>query len=388
MVKETKMDGALMPIIADEQMFTVEGQDVQKYNAALKRLGYDEVTLQKFKVDRQGYSLEVAAVLGDHYLDSGVIILSEEQNRAKLLRESECAFMGPLLEKSYSQASGIIRLLSKKEALMGLIYVMPTKKGGKKGLVEILNEDKKNVSSVRKAIDSAGLLSDVDAHFAIITALDTPNGALQKMQQLVKDVERLDANPSLVMDNEYLNGLLARFKEVNLSYGNIRGVSLTLKPSVVYKDTFKLRTPERDFYVLSKDKESLVIYFGKKIKKEEGIVNGQDKEKVLSALLMHNIARINKEYIEGRIKEVEQHILKDSGNKLEGLDLIEKYKQLAVLMPKIAKNYKKKLVDLYNVVKDKKSFDSLSLELKCEIVELLYWDDPIVSEAIKRANIA
>ena len=190
------------------RLFKVEGELVQCYNRALMKLTGHTTGLTSFLVDKRGYSPQIGAELGEHYLQNTashryLIIVSPSQKNADYLQE-EFSFDSTVVDSVYRNYSTIINGVTRVDCLYG--------------------ELDDGINHFHGFEDNV-LLRKVQVE------LDTPSGFLGSAKKLQQMVGALRNNPDLLIENNAAH--LYQMLELVAEVGDIRGFNF-VKQLVVH----------------------------------------------------------------------------------------------------------------------------------------------------------
>ncbi|MBA3469987.1 MAG: hypothetical protein H0T53_10120 [Herpetosiphonaceae bacterium] len=170
-------------------LFAVSGHLVARYAAALKSACGLDCPLPDFKIDRFGWSPQLAAVLGQDYMTCEAIrygiILSPDQAAA------------PLIMRRFSYEPGLITKVY-QEAHTTLLHLI---------------EHEPVIVEIDNGLAFCRNVTDVLAITAIHATLTTPQDTLNKTTQLLALAQGLHQESRLLDDN-YIQSMLALVKQV------------------------------------------------------------------------------------------------------------------------------------------------------------------------------
>ncbi|MFH1638321.1 MAG: hypothetical protein ABIB71_07895 [Candidatus Woesearchaeota archaeon] len=252
--KEREESGRLELKLGEEpQLIMLKGKLAQNYKEALKKIGR-ETNLSSFKVDRFGYSPELAKELGYSYLGGKIIIAAPEQLKAGILNHDYKIFM-PLMDYVSERCPEIVHEVVAKEALYCTI--------------------KSNLPSI-----IAGSMAPLSASLII----ETPKGSISRIRDLQSIIKKFSSNPGLLLSDSTVESAMSIVQELNNVYGII--------PIAIEKDVsigekfgqFKEITQIADIYHLSGPKP-LTVCFPKGNKRVSGYaIDGNDTSTLMDRL--------------------------------------------------------------------------------------------------------
>lgn len=172
-----------------EPLFTVGGHLAERYAAALQHATGLACPLDSFAIDRLGWSPQLAALLGEGYLQAEAlryaIVLSPDQADAPVIWR-RYSYEAPLIGRVYEEARG---------TLLNLIEHEPI-------IVEIDN----GLTFCRAASDLLGVQRAA-------VCLETPRDTLAKSQRLLGMATGL-AERARLLDDDYIDEMLALVGQV------------------------------------------------------------------------------------------------------------------------------------------------------------------------------
>src|SRR5262245_61790776 len=173
----------------DGPLFSVKGHLAERYALALKHARKLECPLHEFRVDRMGWSPQLAATLGEDYLGGDAlryaIILSPDQAAAPPVRR-RFSYEAALIEQVYIEA---------RSTLLNLVEYEPV-------VVELDG----GLTFCRSSADVLGI-------HAALARIDTPRGTLEKSRALLELAHGLGQKVRL-LDDGYIDQMLALAREV------------------------------------------------------------------------------------------------------------------------------------------------------------------------------
>lgn len=182
-------------------LFHVSGSLVGHYNRALQAAIGKETKLESFRIDKRGESPEIGEELGWNYLQRGpsdryLIVVSPLQRSAPLIHV-EFSFDDELLDMLYERHHAALELVTRVDGLWGE-----------------LNDSLR----VLHRLDDLVALNRVDVD------LDTPSAFLSMARTLQENIERLRAEPDLLIEDD--SALLKEIHELAGEVGDVRNYSL------------------------------------------------------------------------------------------------------------------------------------------------------------------
>jgi hypothetical protein len=183
-----------------KRLFPIEGELVESYNRALRKVTGMETKLSAFHVDRRGKSPEIQRELGPDYLQAGharyMIVVSPEQAGMDIIHP-EFSFDETLFENLYQNHLSGISIVTRVDGLYGEL---------EDGLRAYSADDITGIKWTK-------------------TRLHTPSGFITKARELKTLIEQLETDPSLLVKEKsaHLRKMVALAEEV----GDIRGYSIT-----------------------------------------------------------------------------------------------------------------------------------------------------------------
>src|SRR5829696_8248996 len=170
-------------------LFPVKGLLTERYALALKHVAKLDCPLQEFSIDRLGWSLQLAAKLGDDYLGDAAlryaIILSPDQSAAPPVYR-RFSYEAALIEQVYLQA---------RPSLLNLVEHEP-----------VVVELDAGITFCRVAGDLLGIQ-------AALARVDTPRATLAHTRQLLELGHGLGEKVRL-LDDGYIDQMLTLVKDV------------------------------------------------------------------------------------------------------------------------------------------------------------------------------
>jgi hypothetical protein len=177
----------------NDQLFAVRGHLAERYADALKHACGQECPLPEFKIDRLGWSPQLAAILGDDYMNCEAIrygiILSPDQADAPLIKR-RFSYEITLTNRIYDEAHATILNLIENEPV----------------IVEFDN-----------GLSFCRTITDVLAIRTVQATLSTPRDTLSKTAKLW-DLAKGLHQESRLLDDTYIEKMLVLAKEVGDPY--------------------------------------------------------------------------------------------------------------------------------------------------------------------------
>lgn len=314
-------------------LLEVCGSEMEKYLLSLDLLGYDVgklTNVKKIVVDKRGYSEDIAAILGKDYIKDGIIIVSPGQGDADLLDRS-FSFTDELLEKFYEENDGLIKLVTKNDAIYGKIKITQNPHAG----------------------------------FNVSLDLDTPNGDLKKAQEIRKKIEAVDSDS--ILDSGYLNETVKRVKDLRQTYGDIKNLftSTTSVSVLSFRGGDAYHLNNGTYVTISEDE----------IKRPT---------KALNKLIEFGYVILDEGLVNESLKKIEEKSLTENGINPSGLKRFEYYHELEKIKDRLGREWH----ELVNVKKTK-NLKKLRLKTKLMLIRPILSDpilEEILSEIGKRAK--
>lgn len=332
------------------------------YDKFLSAIGLKPTGLKELSVDRMGFSQEVAELYGKEYMKGHVAILTFDQKDASIAYRKYSRFLDDLLdmvfENEYVQVferEYVIRSFEQKEALFGKLCITP-------GYASpFLNFEKgKDYKEFEEKTPIEKILDE--DRYNITLSLDTPKKTMAQMQDIVKEIDKLDEEPSLLRDEEYLQNVTKTVNKIrSKGYSNLRSMQMDFSIEV---DNFSIKTDDYEVYAIKNNSSCYLVYFGEDCPQHSNIICGNDLDGLLMRLLEENFLSINDELVKKKIEYLETELLKEKGFNIKEMNPWDIYNKLTKLKKEIPQEY----INLWATVKDNKKFRNLSLKLKKEVV--------------------
>lgn len=225
---------------------------------------------KEIHIDIEGFSLEVAEILGYDYLDD-YILLSTKQTECGSIR------LGRNIDDNFPIRFAINNF---RNVINNILI----------GEILIGNVKKRRLNDI---------LYNSDSLFNIDITFDTPNEALFKLRRIRKEERELLEDYRRMKDREFLKNILSDIEGVSKDHGSIDRIPDKNIHMTHNVDFHKLCIEKIDIYCISKDGERIFIYFSKNEKDKEicqnnniTLLNGKD-EKSLNVLLELGVVGYN-----------------------------------------------------------------------------------------------
>jgi hypothetical protein len=194
-------------------LFPVQGHLAERYALALQEVSGAELPVSAFRIDRMGWSPQIAAVLGEDYLGAdalrAAIILSPDQAQAPPLRR-RFSYEAALIERVYLEA---------RPTLLSLVADQPV-------IVELDN----GLPFCRTATDVL--------HIQTVRAtVDTPGATLATSRALLELADGLGDGARL-LDNAYVDRMLTLAKQVGDPRRRVQPPELDLHVGSLWADVY------------------------------------------------------------------------------------------------------------------------------------------------------
>lgn len=362
----------------ESNLTELAGKEAHEYLDVLARLGHN-IALEKLVVDKMGYSPDISGIAGSDYLRNNFIIAYQQQGKSALLNP-QYSFLEDLLSKVYEAYALIIEKITPNEALLGQfdIYLKPKDSS----VIDLSSYFASSGNGKKKPEQDLPVIED--GLWATVS-LDTINHSVRKINEVIKEMKRLNSEPGLILDCNYLNTVLENAAALNKKYGNVEGMRIPDPPNLLIRiESFKFSGRTCEVYVFG-DKNPLIIYSGDEHETKPDIfqkipfVYASDTSRVLDELLKRGYVEFDKEQarkgmIDAEICALMRHgyevktTEKDNGKALK-VGTIMYYKSLQ------DKEVKKELQNdqnwcrLREVLFEGGSLESLSLDLKIPFIK-------------------
>lgn len=324
------------------------------YDEFLSAIGFKQTGLKELSVDRRGFSPEIAELYGKDYMKGHVAIITFDQNNAGFAYKNYSRFLDDLLDKVFEN-EGVIRSFEQKEALFGKLGISPEYAS------PFLNFEKgKDYKEFEEKTPIEKILDE--GRYNITLSLDTTKKMMTQMRTVAKEVDRLDEEPSLLRDEEYLQNVTKTVNKIrSRGYSNLRSMQMDFSIEV---DNFSIKTDDYEVYAIKNNSSCYLVYFGEDCPQHSNIICGNDLDGLLMRLLEENFLSINDELVKKKIEYLETELLKEKGFNIKEMNPWDIYNKLTKLKKEIPQEY----INLWATVKDNKKFRNLSLKLKKEVV--------------------
>ncbi len=326
--------------IINRNLFHVQGELVETYNAALESLTGKRTALTSFHIDKRGESAEVEAELGKNVLQCSsshrfVIIVSPDQQSAGLIHD-EFSFDNEILNKLYEDFMPSISVATRLDGLYGE-----------------LND------SVRAYYD----IEDLLLLNSVSIALKSTSGFLEKAIDTQKLLSELKNDPEKLIDNDSqtVKALFDLAKKV----GDIRGFSELIPVHANHPVMHFYTRLFNGAYVFRKNTngtfmadptdekkkpelipgmtpESITVIFNDADRNEPPesdpkviFIPMSNHEAVITFLLKNHLVIHAETLIEKKLSAIEDTVLLDKGIRVSDISYEERTRELSGIMPEM-----------------------------------------------------
>ncbi|MDH5327827.1 MAG: hypothetical protein OEZ68_18230 [Gammaproteobacteria bacterium] len=326
--------------IVPYKLIQVDGELVDSYNHALKKLIGKETALKQFCIDKRGFSPEINAELGPNYLQNSaahryIIVVTPNQAKADLLYD-EFSFDNAVIDFVYKNYLSVISTVTRIDCLYGE-----------------LNDGVPHFQGV----EDCALISRVTVE------LDTPTPFFEQAKQLQNMVSELHSDPELLIENqaEHLMNMLTLVEQVgDIRSFNFSDIDVTVNIECFHTQffggTYLFRSlPDASFYPVrnpyavnkfnrgearrrsthenDRNRPKSVIIFNndntpRPLKNVE-YIHIDDTSTALLFLLHNSLATINYNLIPQRIRQLEDYLLLSKGHNVSNLSEPERHRLIS-----------------------------------------------------------
>jgi len=336
----------LMPVFRVKKKILVELNESEtlRYFSALKiiysQLDQQQALPAKIKVDKQGYSPDVADLLkSENYLSSYLIIAAPEQNDAPLI-EPKFSFLGKFLDAVYSYMKDGIAMITKKEALLGEVQ-------GNTALLD---------------------LTDLLALDSLDIKMDTPLELIRNKKTLNQLEKKLFEQDNILKDS-FINSMLKIVSKLYSVYGDVRPYLAIPSWTELRYDVESFFCADSSFYkVKTKTPQGSAgkrVYFidGKELslndvskESRSNVIDKNVKNDLLTALLGNKLGYLSLNKLKEFVYHVEDDLLMSQGEDTTQLSPGARKETLKQTLAKISDKVRANYYFLKNLAQEAESY--------------------------------
>lgn len=234
-------------IYDNKKTYLLSEDEIQKYEKYLKRnlngnsSDYSDTNILNFKeirVDIEGFSIDIAKMLGNNYLKNNCVLVSTKQIECDSIRGS---YFSKYARKIFNTHRNTIEQILTGEAIIGVV----------------------NKKDLNMMIDSPESLFNIEILF------DTPNNAISKLKNIREDERILLENSEKLKDRVFLKNLLQTIDDVSVEHGSLDRIpdkDINLKEKVDFNklhlnDVNGKMSPIDIYCIRSTDGTHIFVYF-------------------------------------------------------------------------------------------------------------------------------
>ncbi|MBL7100570.1 MAG: hypothetical protein ISS23_01305 [Nanoarchaeota archaeon] len=332
---------------------TIMDKELQNYKEVLsEKLGYS-TALDKLTIDSRGDSPELKEELGEGYLDSRVIIVSEEQLENLSLLPDNPSHMGGVISKI---SKDLVKKITPYEALIGNVNILY----GSNSVTGFFDSDFED----QTAQSEEGLY--------VALTLDTLTEAVRKMDFLNNKIGFIKENTLKQLDKNLIESILTDIHPLTTKYGSIepiRDLSTSVIDAPIKDDIIYFKHKSYDSFLFN-GSEPFLIYYGKKKTKSKlplEVLHSSDESGIMNLLVKNEFLRIEKENLSDRLEIIAKSVLENhalDNSESTGFKFYKTFKKFKD-NPEVVKKLKEgNWYTLRDICYGKIKFNSLPLETK------------------------